>query len=61
MQRLEKFSFVDYACLTRRYRTGSPRQRNAAKRSNSVVLNLWGIPHWWGMAELPNGEWLVGQ
>jgi len=24
--------------------------------SRSVVLNLWGIPHWWGMAELPSGE-----
>jgi len=21
-----------------------------------VVLNLWGIPHWWGMAELLCGE-----
>jgi len=24
---------------------------------NPVVLNLWGIPHWWGMAELPSGKW----
>ncbi|XP_068206278.1 uncharacterized protein [Palaemon carinicauda] len=23
---------------------------------SAVVLNLWGIPHWWGMAELPSGE-----
>jgi len=22
----------------------------------AVVLNLWGIPHWWVMAELPSGE-----
>ena len=22
----------------------------------ALVLNLWGIPHWWGMAQLPGGE-----
>jgi len=26
-----------------------------------AVVLLWGIPHWWGMAELPSGEWPVGQ
>ena len=25
-------------------------------RSRTVVLNLWGIPQWCGMAELPSGE-----
>jgi len=29
--------------------------------SRAVVLNLWGIPHWWGMAELPSGDWPVRQ
>jgi len=23
---------------------------------DAVVLNLWGIPHWWVMAELSSGE-----
>jgi len=26
------------------------------KLSETVVLNLWVIPHCWGMAELPSGE-----
>jgi len=29
--------------------------------SKPVVLNLWETPHWWRMAELPSGEWPVGQ
>jgi len=26
-----------------------------------VVLNLWEIPHWWEMVELPSEVWPVGQ
>ena len=29
--------------------------------SKPVVLNLWGIYRWWGMAALPSEEWPVGQ
>jgi len=31
------------------------------QESTTVVLNLWGIPHWWEMVELPSGELPVGQ
>jgi len=36
-------------------------RQNRIRLFKTVVLNLWGIPHWWGMAELPSGEWPVGQ